>query len=41
LAAEAVRIMEDFSITALLVSDRTGKLIGAFNIHDLLHAGVV
>ncbi len=41
LAAEAVRIMEDFSITALLVADGSGKLIGAFNIHDLLHAGVV
>ncbi len=41
LAAEAVRIMEDFSITALLVADPEGKLIGAFNIHDLLHAGVV
>lgn len=41
LAAEAVRIMEDYSITALLVADADGRLIGAFNIHDLLHAGVV
>lgn len=41
LAAEAVRIMEDYSITALLVADDRNKLIGAFNIHDLLHAGVV
>jgi len=41
LAAEAVRIMEEFSITALLVADKRDKLIGAFNIHDLLHAGVV
>jgi len=41
LAAEAVRIMEDYSITALLVADRDGRLIGALNIHDLLHAGVV
>jgi len=41
LAAEAVRIMEDYSITALLVADDRDKLIGAFNIHDLLHAGVV
>ena len=41
LAAEAVRIMEDFAITALLVADENGRLIGALNIHDLLHAGVV
>jgi arabinose-5-phosphate isomerase len=41
LAAEAVRIMEDYSITALLVADERGRLIGALNIHDLLHAGVV
>lgn len=41
LAAEAVRVMEDFSITALLVADEGGRLIGALNIHDLLHAGVV
>jgi len=41
LAAEAVRIMEDYSITALLVADAHNRLIGALNIHDLLHAGVV
>ncbi|KPK58289.1 MAG: D-arabinose 5-phosphate isomerase [Gammaproteobacteria bacterium SG8_31] len=41
LAAEAVRIMEDYSITALLVADAQNRLIGALNIHDLLHAGVV
>jgi arabinose-5-phosphate isomerase len=41
LAAEAVRMMEDYSITALLVADDEQKLVGAFNIHDLLHAGVV
>jgi arabinose-5-phosphate isomerase len=41
LAAEAVRLMEDYSITALLVADDEQKLVGAFNIHDLLHAGVV
>jgi CBS domain-containing protein len=34
-------VMEDFSITALLVADQGGRLIGALNIHDLLHAGVV
>lgn len=41
LAAEAVRLMEDYAITALLVSDDDQRLVGAFNIHDLLHAGVV
>jgi len=41
IAEEAMRMMEDHSITALLVTARGRKLIGAFNIHDLLHAGVI
>ena len=41
LAAEAVRLMEDYSITALLVANESNRLVGAFNIHDLMHAGVV
>jgi arabinose-5-phosphate isomerase len=41
LAAEAVRLMEEFKITALPVTDEQGKLIGALNIHDLFRAGVV
>ena len=41
LAAEAVRLMEAHSITALLVLDDTGRLVGAFNVHDLLQAGVM
>jgi arabinose-5-phosphate isomerase len=41
LAAEAVRLMEAYAITALLVVDDTGRLIGAFNVHDLLQAGVM
>jgi arabinose-5-phosphate isomerase len=41
LAAEAVKMMEDFAITALCVADDDRRLVGAFNIHDLLHAGVV
>ncbi len=41
LAAEAVRMMETHAITALLVTDDEKHLIGAFNIHDLLHAGVM
>jgi arabinose-5-phosphate isomerase len=41
LAAEAVRLMEQYKITALPVADEDGKLIGALNIHDLFRAGVV
>jgi arabinose-5-phosphate isomerase len=41
LAAEAVHIMETHRITALLVADDQGVLIGALNVHDLLRAGVV
>ena len=40
LAAEAVRIMEERRIGALLVTDG-GKLTGALNMHDLLRARVV
>jgi arabinose-5-phosphate isomerase len=41
LAAQAVHLMELHRITALPVADSTGRLIGAFNVHDLLRAGVV
>jgi arabinose-5-phosphate isomerase len=41
LAADAVNRMQEYSVTALLVVDATGKLVGALNIHDLLRAGVV
>lgn len=41
LAAEALRVMEDKRINALLVLDRDQRLIGALNMHDLLRAGVV
>lgn len=41
LAAEAVNLMEQHRITALLVVDAQGRLVGALNIHDLLRAGVV
>ncbi len=40
LAAQAVRIMEERRIGALLVTDN-GKLTGALNMHDLLRARVV
>ena len=41
LAAEAVHLMEAYRITALPVVDDKGILIGAFNVHDLLRAGVM
>jgi len=41
LAAEAVRLMEKHKITALLVTDAEGRLVGALNVHDLFRAGVM
>ncbi len=41
LAAEAMRIMQQKKINALLVVDQRQKLIGALNMHDLLRAGIV
>ena len=41
LAAEALQIMEEKKINALLVLDEEERLIGALNMHDLLRAGVV
>jgi arabinose-5-phosphate isomerase len=41
MAAAAVHILEDKKITALLVTDANGILVGALNVHDLLRAGVM
>lgn len=41
LAAEALHLMETKKINALPVVDGNGLLVGAFNMHDLLRAGVV
>jgi len=41
LAAEAVQIMEQYSITVLIVVDNENHPIGALHMHDLLRAGVV
>ena len=41
LAAEALAIMEDSKINALLVVDDQNILIGVLNMHDLLRARVV
>ncbi|TJY65141.1 KpsF/GutQ family sugar-phosphate isomerase [Sinimarinibacterium sp. CAU 1509] len=41
LAAEAVAMMEQHKITALLVKDADQHLVGIVHMHDLLRAGVV
>lgn len=40
LAAKALRIMEDNSITSLIVNSDSGEPIGLLHIHNLLKAGV-
>jgi arabinose-5-phosphate isomerase len=41
LAAEALKLMQDKSITSIVVVDDNHCPIGALNIHDLLKPGVV
>jgi arabinose-5-phosphate isomerase len=41
LAAEAVQVMEEFNINQMLVVDAEQRLVGALNMHDLLHAKVI
>ena len=41
LAAEALNLMEEKKINALLVTDGNDHLVGVLNMHDLLRAGVV
>ncbi|MES9968906.1 MAG: KpsF/GutQ family sugar-phosphate isomerase [Candidatus Thiodiazotropha sp.] len=41
LAAEALQMMDEKKINGLLVIDEQQQLIGAFNMHDLLRAGVL
>ena len=41
LAASIVKIMDDSGINGFLVTDENNKLIGAFNMHDILRAGIV
>ncbi len=40
LAAKSLEIMHTYHINSLLVTDKSNRLIGAFNMHDLLKAGV-
>jgi len=41
IASEALKIMHDRKINALMVLDQNGGIEGALNMHDLLRAGVV
>lgn len=41
LAVEAVQMMEQYNISQMLVVDEQDKLVGALNMHDLLHAKVI
>jgi len=41
LAVEAVHLMEENKITALLVTDKDSRLVGALNIHDLFRSGIM
>ncbi len=41
LAAEAVQVMEQYNISQMLVVDADNRLVGALNMHDLLHAKVI
>ena len=41
LAARAVQVMEDFSITSLVVLDNQQQLVGVLHLHDLLKSGIV
>ena len=40
LAAEALAVMNEKSITSLFVADKAGKPVGIIHIHDCLRAGV-
>lgn len=40
LAFNALNMMKDFKITALIVTDNHNKVIGIINIHDILKAGI-
>jgi len=41
LAAEALRRMEDYKITVLIITDEERKPIGIIHMHDILRAGVI
>ncbi|SDF58135.1 arabinose-5-phosphate isomerase [Methanolobus vulcani] len=40
LAFDALRMMNDYQITALMVTEQDSTLVGILNIHDILKAGI-
>ena len=40
LASDALKIIEDFKIQLLIVTDEDDKLVGLLHIHDLIEAGI-
>ena len=40
-AVEAAELMQARRISAIVATDETGRVCGAFNMHDLLRAGIV
>ena len=41
LAAKALAVMENYSITSLIVPDDEERPLGVIHIHDILKSGVV
>jgi len=41
IASEALNLMDNNAINALIVTDKNGVIQGALNMHDLLRAGIV
>ncbi len=41
LATRALKVMEDHTITAILIVDGTGRVDGVIHLHDILRAGIV
>lgn len=41
LAADALALMHNFKINSLVVTDDNNRPIGAFNLHDLMRAGII
>ena len=41
LATRALKVMEDHTITAILIVDGAGRVDGVIHLHDILRAGIV
>ena len=41
LAADALAIMQEKKISAMIVTDQDQQVVGAFNMHDLIQAGFI